>query len=144
MAERKFSLVLSMAACFIAVEAGALVVCLGIMLLDSGPLVILEGVSIWVIAQPIILLIALISMPVGALLRMVLGLTFEQPRSVALISGALTGLVGSVFIAFSTDDGWSVWPPVVSVGFVAGIVGGWTWWRVEKQFLERQKPSNLP
>ena len=144
MAERKFSLVLSMAACFIAVEAGALVVCLGIMLLDSGPLAILEGVAIWVIAQPIILLIALISMPVGALLRMVLGLTFEQPRSVALISGALTGLVGSVFIVFSTDDGWSVWPPVVSVGLVAGIVGGWTWWRVEKQFLERQKPSNLP
>jgi hypothetical protein len=144
LAERKFSLVLSMAACFIAVEAGALVVCLGIMLLDSGPLAILEGVAIWVIAQPIILLIALISMPVGALLRMVLGLTFEQPRSVALISGALTGLVGSVFIVFSTDDGWSVWPPVVSVGLVAGIVGGWTWWRVEKQFLERQKPSNLP
>ena len=144
MAERKFSLVLSMAACFIAVEAGALVVCLGIMLLDSGPLAILEGVAIWVIAQPIILLIALISMPVGALLRMVLGLTFEQPRSVALISGALTGLVGSVFIVFSTDDGWSVWPPVVSVGLVAGIVGGWIWWRVEKQFLERQKPSNLP
>jgi hypothetical protein len=133
-----------MAACFLAVEAGALVVCLGITLLDSGPFVILEGVAIWVIGQPIILLTALISMPVCVLLRMVLGLTFEQPRSVALISGALTGLVGSVFIVFSTDDGWSVWPPVVSVGLVAGIVGGWTWWRVEKQFLERQKPSNLP
>jgi hypothetical protein len=57
--ERKFSLVLSMEACFCAVQAGALVVCLGIMLLDS-PLAILAGIGLWVGAQVVIVPIALL------------------------------------------------------------------------------------
>ncbi|PTX54356.1 hypothetical protein C8N43_3170 [Litoreibacter ponti] len=107
------------------------------MLLDSGLSSILEGFAIWVVAQPIILLVALFAMPAGALLRMVLGLAFERPRAVALISGAFIGLCGSVFVLFSTEDGWSAWLQVISVGLLAGIFGGWTWWRIEKPFLDR-------
>lgn len=139
--ERKFSLVLSMAACFVAVEAGALIVCVGIMLIDTGPLAILEGIAIWAVTQPVILLIAFFSMPIGALLRMILGLAFERPRRVALVSGATVGLIGSALFAGSTKGGWSVWPTIMALGLVAGIVGGWAWWWVEKPFLDRQKPK---
>lgn len=144
LAKKEFNLVLSMAACFVAVEVGALVVCMGIMLLDSGPLAILEGIAVWAFAQPVILLIALFSMPIGALLRMILGLTFEQPRPVALLSGAFIGVGGALLIAFSIKDGWSALPPILFIGLVAGIVGGWTWWRVEKSFLDRQKMPSTP
>lgn len=132
-----------MVACFVSVEAGALAVCFGIMVLDSGPLAGLEGIAVWAIAQPIILLIALVSMPVGALLRVILGLTFDRPRPVALLSGATIGLVGSVLFTLSTKDGFASWPPIVLVGLLAGTVGGWTWWRVEKPFLDRQKPTGV-
>lgn len=139
MTERKFNLVLSIVACFVAVEAGALVVCVAIMLFDTGPLAILEGIAIWVVAQPVIMLTALFSMPFGALIRMILGLTFEQPRSVALVSGAIVGLIGSALFVGSINDGWSVWPLIMAVGLISGIVGGWAWWRIEKPFLDRQK-----
>lgn len=130
-----------MVACFVAVEAGALVVCVGIMLFDTGPLAILEGIAVWAVTQPGILLIALFSMPFGSLIRMILGLTFEQPRHVALISGAIVGLIGSALFAGLINDGWSFWPPIMAVGLVSGIVGGWAWWQVEKSFLDRQKPK---
>jgi uncharacterized membrane protein len=130
-----------MVACFVAVEAGALVVCIGIMVLDSGPFASLEGIAVWAIAQPIILFIALGSMPLGALLRMVLGLAFEQPRSVALIAGGMVGLFGSAIFAFGINDVLLAWVPIMSIGLVAGVVGGWTWWRIEKPFLDRQKLS---
>jgi len=136
LAERKFSLLRSFIACFVAVEAGALVVCIGIMILDSGLLASFEGIAVWVIAQPIVFVVAICSMPVGALLRMILGLAFDQPRSVALITGALVGLVGAIAIAFTANDGWHRWPLTLSLGFVAGVVGGWAWWRVEKPYLD--------
>ena len=114
------------------------------MLLDSGPLAVFEGVGIWVFAQLVILPVALLSMPIGALVRMILGLSFNQPRPVALVAGASVGLGGSLFFALSTQDRWSSWPPIISIGLVAGIVGGWTWWRVERPFLKRQEPTSLP
>lgn len=133
--ERKFSLFRSFKACFVAVEAGALAVCIGIMILDSGLFASLEGIAVWAIAQPIILFIAIGSMPLGALLRMILGLVFDQPRAVALTTGAL---VGSVLIANSANDGWNSWLFTLSLGLVAGVVGGWAWWRVEKPYFEGQ------
>ncbi|MEL7027504.1 MAG: hypothetical protein AAGO57_09810, partial [Pseudomonadota bacterium] len=125
-------------------QAGGKTVRLGIMLLESGPLAVLEGIGVWVFAQLIILPIALLSMPIGALIRMILGLSFDQPRPVALVSGALVGLSCSLLFALSTKDGWSAWPPIISVGLVAGIAGGWTWWRVERTFLKRQEPTSHP
>ncbi len=138
LAERKFSLLRSFMACFVAVEAGALVVCIGIMILDSGLLASLEGIAVWATAQPIILFIAIGSMPWGALLRMVSGLAFDQPRSVALTTGALVGLIGAVLVASTANDGLNNWLFTLSLGLVAGVVGGWAWWRVEKPYLENQ------
>lgn len=139
---KRINLVLSLSACFAAVRTGALAVCAGIMVLDSGPLASLERIAVWVIAQPIILPIALLSAPLGTLLRMILGLVFEQPRSVALISGSVIGLIGSGLFAFSTNNDWSAWFSILSIGSVAGLVRGWTWRRVEKPFLDRPKSSD--
>ena len=96
------------------------------MLFDTGPLAMLEGIAIWAVAQPVVLLIALFSMPCGALVRMILGLTFEQPRRVALVSGAIVGLIGSALFAGSINGGWSVWLSIMAIGLVSGVVGCWT------------------
>lgn len=108
------------------------------MILESGLFAGLEGIAVWAIAQPIILFIAIGSMPLGALLRMILGLAFDQPRFVALITGALVGLGGTALVANSANEGWYNWPFTLSLGLVAGVVGGWAWWRVEKPYLEGQ------
>lgn len=136
MTEIKFSLVLSMIACFIAVEAAALIVCLAIMVIDRGPLALLEGIALWAVAQPIILIIAFASMPIGALVRFVLGLTFNQhqPRSVAILSGAIIGLAGAALFGLSTHDSFSFY--IVFIGLTVGLVAGWVWWRIEKPFLD--------
>lgn len=144
MNERKFNLMLSMAACFVAIQTGALVVCLGMMLLEGGALTVLEGFTVWVFAQPFILFFALLSMPIGALLRMLLGFAFARARLVSLVTGSLVGLAGSAILTSSQKDGIAGWVPIVSVGLVAGFVGGWTWWRIEKPFLDHQNPHSEP
>lgn len=131
------NLVLSLIACFASVEAGALVVCIGIMILDSGLLSVLEGVAVWAIAQPVILPIALLSSPIGALLRMVLGFAFEQPAKVAMTAGVAVGIIGAVAFAYSTKDGAAAWGPILLIGCLAGFCGGLTWWRIEKPYLDR-------
>ena len=93
------NLVLSLIACFAAVQTGAMVVCIGIMILDSDLLRVLEGVALWAFAQPVILPIALLSSPFGALLRMVLGLLFEQSGRVAMTTGAVVGILGAAAFA---------------------------------------------
>ena len=141
MTQGRFNLLLSMAACFLAVEAGAMIVCIGMVVLDAGPLAVMPGIALWALAQPIILVIALGSMPLGALVRMILGLAFERPRPVAFMTGGLIGLCGSAFVLHGIKDVLSVWLPLMTVGSVAGIFGGWTWWLIEKPFLDRRGPS---
>ena len=138
MRERKFSLLLSAAACLFAVEAGALAVCIGLMVLESGPLASLEGAFMWVFAQPVIIPIALAALPLAVLLRFVLGLAFKQPRPTALIAGGVVGLLGSTLFASVSKDVLSALVPAIPLGLVAGLVGGWTWWQIEKEFLDRQ------
>ena len=142
MRERKFSLLLSAAACLFAVEAGALAVCIGLMVLDSGPIASFEGALMWVFAQPVIIPIALGSLPLAVLLRLVLGLVFKQPRPTALISGGAVGLLGSTLFASVSKDVLSALVPAIPLGLVAGLVGGWTWWQIEKEFLDRPKLSD--
>lgn len=132
-----------MVACFVAVEAGALVVCIGIMLIEEGLLGFFEGIATWIVGQLIILPIALVSIPFGALLRLIFGILFERPRTVALSSGAVIGVAGSVFLVLLAQGGWSVLIMAGTIGLVAGICGGWTWWRIEKPHLDRQGPPEI-
>ena len=80
--------------------------------------------------------LALLTAPFGALLRMILGFIFDQPSPVAQLTGAIIGTLGSSFIAYSANDGWNAWLLILAVGAFAGLVGGWTWLRIEKRFLD--------
>lgn len=120
------NLLLSLVACFAAVQVGALVVCIGIMTLDDGLLSVLEGIAVWAIAQPVILPVALLSSPIGALVRMVLGFVFEQPAKVAMTVRVAVGVIGA-----------AAWGLILLIGSLAGFCGGLTWWRIEKPYLDR-------
>lgn len=73
-----------LASCFATVQAGVLALCIAIMIFDSDLLSVLEEVAVWAIVQPVILPIALLYSPIGALLRMCLALGFAPPAKVAL------------------------------------------------------------
>ena len=115
---------------------GALAVCIIVMVLDTGLFAIFEGIAMWVVSQILIFPLALLTAPFGALLRMILGFIFDQPSPVALLTGAIIGTLGASFIAYSANDGWNAWLLILAVGAFAGLVGGWTWLRIEKRFLD--------
>lgn len=137
----RFNLLLSIWAGFLAFEAGALVVCIGLELDASRLITGWDGAMGWARFQHFILPICLVLTVPGALLRMMLGLMFQRPRRVALTTGAALGLAGAVFIIVADRMGAAAARPVVIWGLLAGLAGGWVWWRVEKPWLERQNPS---
>ena len=94
----RFNLLLSIWAGFLAFEAGALVVCIGLELDASRLITGWDGAMGWARFQHFILPICLVLTVPGALLRMMLGLMFQRPRRVALTTGAALGLAGAVFI----------------------------------------------
>lgn len=132
------SLLRSLVAAFAAVQAGALMVCIGLVVVSDGPLSAIEGVGIWLAGQFIILPLAVLCAPLGALLRMVLGFVFDQPRPVALTTGTAIGVLGAALLAFTAEDGWIFWAASLSVGAIAGFVGGWVWWRIERPLFIAQ------
>lgn len=133
------NLVLTSCAHFCAVQVGAVVVCCGIMLLDAGPLAIPEGLSVWVLAQVVIIPIAVFTMPVGILIRMIVGRRFENAKLTALVTGSLLGAIsGAVVGASMKFGGWTGIVISALVGMAAGVAGGRAWWRIEKPYLESQ------
>ncbi|MEP2473495.1 hypothetical protein [Roseobacter sp.] len=60
-------------------------------------------------AQSVILPIALLLSPICALLRIVLGLVFEQSAKVATTAGADVGIIGATVFAYSSKDGAAWW-----------------------------------
>lgn len=122
-------------------EAGALVVCIGMAFREISADVLLGGGAFWLIGQVFILPVSLGAMLPGALLRMALGLMFQPPRRVALVAGAAIGLAGAIFIG-GVERVEELHALVTCL--LAGLTGGWVWWRVEKPWLERQAPSAAP
>lgn len=130
-----------MCACFLAVQGGALVVCIGLAFRQVSASVLLDAGALWVIGQLFILPVSLGGMLPGALLRMLLGLLFQRPRRVALVTGAGIGLAGAIYLA-----GVEQVEEFHALGtcLLAGLAGGWVWWRIEKPWLERHAPSAAP
>ncbi|WP_171174453.1 hypothetical protein [Ruegeria sp. HKCCD8929] len=132
------NLTLSFGASFAAIQAGALVVCIGTMVNDSGLDAILEGVGVWVIGQIAILPLALLLTPIGVLIRAIVGRLFNNPKPVALVTGAAVGSMG--LAAFSITQLVGDVSEVLRfaiLGGVSGLIGGWVWWRIEGPGLER-------
>ena len=134
----KMNLLLSLLGCFFAIQAGAMVVCVGLMLVDEGPSGFFEGIAIWAFSQIVILPLALFAMPFGALFRMVLGFLFDQPKPVAIATGTLVGLLGALAIQINAGSyEFSNFAVVISIGSAAGFAGGLVWWLIERPHLER-------
>lgn len=137
MTEKRFSLVVSLAACVAAIEVAAFAICLGTLLLTNGPRGILEGISIWAIGQLFILPIAAIAAPFGALLRFILGLVFNRPLIVSMVTGLIVGgLIAAIATPPSGGD-LTGWIALFSVFLPAGLLAGLTWWKIEDVFLGR-------
>lgn len=141
MVEKNFNFLLSVMACLAAIEAGALAACIGLGLHAEGQSGALNGLFLWLLGQMVILPLWLVVMMPAALLRMVLGLIFQRQLPVALVTGAVIGLGGVDRLTTAGELGWAEALPMFAIGLVAGLVGGWAWWRVETRFLDRQQPS---
>ena len=137
----RFNLLLSIWAGFLAFEAGALVVCIGLELDASRLITGWDGAMGWARFQHFILPICLVLTVPGALLRMMLGLKFQRPRRVALVTGAGIGLAGAIFLA-GVERVEELHALVTCL--LAGLAGGWVWWRVEKPWLARQRSAAEP
>ena len=136
MNDGRMNLVLTMCACFCAIQAGSLVICVGITLLYEGVGMVLAGIGFWATGQVVIIPAALLLMGPGALLRWIVSLLAKNPFKAALGTGLIVGTIGAIL--FSAGFGQPDFPefiPVVLLGAIAGLVGGWVWWRIEKPYL---------
>ncbi len=84
------------------------------------------------IGQLLILPIAIFTMPIGALLRMLAGMWGGRPRTAALGFGAGVGLLGWAAVALDSDlsNGQLFWSGLLSIA--AGLAGGLTWFAFEQ------------
>ena len=132
------SLVRSLLACFCAIQAGALVVCVLTAAYSYGTLGIAGGLGFWMTGQIILFPFALVALAPGALLRMLLGFVFEDPKTTSLLTGVFIGLAagGGLFLVAWKDDANFV-VAMVATWVIAGGIGGWVWWLVKRPFLRK-------
>lgn len=116
---------------FLAIQAGALFVCVGLMIVEDGPGAVLEGIGTWAFGQMVIFPIAVLSMPVGLGVRYLGGKALGETYAAALASGVFVGCLGWLAITWDsrlTSDG-------VAIGLVfaliAGLIGGFVWAAIE-------------
>ncbi|WP_299367628.1 hypothetical protein [uncultured Tateyamaria sp.] len=124
-------------ACFCSVQSGALAICVGLLVLEQGPVGVFEGVAVWSVGQIAIFPISILALPLGAFLRMVLGFLFVRAKLTALATGTTIGVLSSGALAITTSvTAWDDWVTFLLFGALAGMVGGWTWWQIERPSLE--------
>ncbi|MFY0617590.1 hypothetical protein [Shimia sp.] len=112
---------------FLAVQAGALFVCVGLMVVENGPGAVLEGIGAWIFAQVVIFPIAIATMPVGLGLRYLGGKVLGETYAAALASGVFVGCLGWLAITWDsrlTSDGVAIGLVFASI---AGLIGGLVW-----------------
>ena len=136
MPNQNFSFVRSFCGWFFAIQAGGLSICIGIMVLENGLTAIPEGVVMWIVGQIVILPLALFGAVPAALLRMILGLMFQSARVVAPLSGTVIGGLGCIVLMGGASDLDASSVTMIGICAFAGFIGGWTWWRYEKPFLD--------
>lgn len=129
------NLVVWLIASFGAVQVGALAFFICISVLAEGLTGIPKGVVVWLGAQNFILIFALLTAPLGALLRMILGFLFKPKRSVACIAGMAIGLIGWGSLIFPHEGHWSSTASILSLGALTGLMGELAWWEIEKKAM---------
>ncbi|MCT8160316.1 hypothetical protein [Pseudoruegeria sp. SHC-113] len=121
--------------CLCAIEAGAVVVIVGLILSTREAITIKEILDSWLLGQIFILPVFLVSAPFLILLRWVLRVLFRSTRRLCLLTGVAVGLALSFKYATDEWHDWFEWAYIFSVGMMAGFAGGLAWWAVESPIL---------
>ena len=119
MNDGRMNLVLTMCACFCAIQAGSLVICVGITLLYEGLGMVLAGIGFWATGQVVIIPAALLLMGPGALLRWIVSLLAKNPFKAALGTGLIVGTIGAIL--FSAGFGQPFFPEFIPVVLLGAI-----------------------
>ena len=101
------------------------------MVVDAGLPAATEGVGLWAFGQIVIFPIAIVTMPLGALLRMLVGLVFGATHLVALTTGTVVGAFCLAAVRFGTTPCAELFLWIM-LGVAAGLIAGETWWRIER------------
>ncbi len=116
---------------FLATQAGALFVCVGMMVVEDGPRAVLDGIGTWIFGQIVFLPIAIASMPVGLAVRYLGGKVLGETYAAALASGVFVGCLGWLAITWNSIlSGIGVAIGLV-FALVAGLIGGLVWAAIE-------------
>lgn len=116
---------------FLAIQAGAFFVCVGMMVVEDGPGAVLEGIGTWVFGQLVIFPIAIATMPVGLAVRYLGGKVLGETYAAALASGVFVGCLSWLAITWDsrlTSDGVAIGLAFASI---AGLIGGLVWAAIE-------------
>ncbi len=124
---------------FLAIQAGALFVCVGMMVVEDGLGAVLEGIGTWIFGQLVIFPIAIASMPVGLGVRYLGGKVLGETYAAALASGVCVGCLSWLAITWDsslTSEGVAIGLVLASV---AGLIGGLVWAAIETS--KKEVPS---
>ena len=128
---------LSLLAAFVALQAGALTICVLMMVAEQGPVGFLEGFGVWIFAQAFVLPIFLVAALPLLIVRYFLGKLSLDAKIVSCFVGAVVGSAGAgIIAASSTYSNFETVMIAAIRGGVGGLVAGWAWWRVEKHWLQ--------
>ena len=122
---------------FAAVLLSSLVLIMGIEAVVHGTVGSVEGIGKWIGGIAIFLTLALISLPVGLMLRVIVGRSGVAPMRGALLGGVLVGGALLFVLHPGMYPGVSVQTKPVGLVLIhigAGLTGGWVWHRCEFGF----------
>lgn len=117
-----------------AVLLGSLVLLVGMEAIVFGPMGLLQGFGKWIGGILIFAVLAMASLPVGLLLRAIVGRFSTSPFCGATLCGAVVGL-GLMFVLHPAMYlGVSFWTDPLALSLahaIAGICGGLVWHAIE-------------
>ena len=117
-----------------AVLSGSLVLLIGIEATVFGPVGIPQGVGKWIGGVLIFIFLAIASLPLGLVLRLVVGRLNSAPLRGAMLGGAFVGF-GLMFVLHpAMYPGVSFWTDPLALSLahtIAGVCGGAAWYWIE-------------
>ncbi len=117
---------------FLAIQAGALFVCVGWMVVQAGLGAAIGGVGVWIVGQVVILPIAIATMPIGLGFRCIGGKLFGKTRVATLVTGVVAGVSGWLTVAWELSSTTEGLAKGLVFAAVAGLIGGAVWMTVER------------
>lgn len=129
---------------FCGVFAGAWGILAGLDAVASGPVGLADGTGKWIGACVIIAVLAISSLPLGLVLRFLIGKLHLNPQFGAILGGVAAGLMLIPMLHPAHNPSIAIGTHTFELLFVhagAGVLGGYTWWLIERP-LNSAGPSS--